>query len=279
MESDQIILSIITVIISMVASILTARLYGPRWAELAKARREHSKKLNDEVFKPWKEHWEKYCKVDITYSKSEGRLVGKEPTDPRDLQFFEEAASHLQSKYQYVLDSWEELKRATLGHNKELATFSEILQQFFADEMKMPLCYSNDTDQPERYICPESIVRALYQEFSWAVTFSRKINLASIKIISCSRNGVNFYELKWDPHYQIFLSSKEKRDAEKCLSMIKSFMETPDLKGKMQTLIEKEKTVLSPKRTDFEEKIGGLIKSVELGNTIMGKCHLCPKRI
>jgi hypothetical protein len=279
MESDQIILSIITVIISMVASMLTARLYGPRWAELAKARREHSKKLNDEVFKPWKQNWEKYCKVDITYSKSEGRLVGREPTDPRDLQFFEEATSHLQLKYQYVLDSWEELKRATLAHNKELATLSETLQQSFADEMKMPISYSSDADQPESYVCVESILRDLYQEISWAISFSRKINLTRIKIVPCSRNGVNFYELEWNGHYPRFLSSKEKEDAEKCLSLIKRFMETPDLKDRMQTLVEKEKTILSPKRTDFEEKIGGLIKSVELGNTILGKCHLCPKRI
>jgi len=279
MESDQIILSIITVIISMVASMLTARLYSPRWAELAKARREHSKKLNDEVFKPWKQNWEKYCKVDITYSKSEGRLVGREPTDPRDLQFFEEATSHLQLKYQYVLDSWEELKRATLAHNKELATLSETLQQFFTDEMKMPISHSSDADQPESYVCVESILRDLYQEISWAISFSRKINLASIKIIPCSSNGVNFYELEWNGHYPRFLSSKEKEDAEKCLSLIKRFMETPDLKDRMQALVEKEKTILSPKRTDFEEKIGGLIKFVELGNTILGKCHLCPKRI
>jgi len=54
-------------------------------------------------------------------------------------------------------------------------------------------------------------------------------------------------------------------------------METPDPKDKMQTLVEKEETILSPKRRDFEEKIEGLIKSVELGNTILGKCHLCPR--
>jgi len=279
MEYDQLILSIITVIISLLGSMLIARLYGPRWAELAKARREHSKKLNDEVFKPWKKDWEKYCKVEITYSKSEGGLVGKEPTDPRDLQFFEEATSHLQSQYQYVLDSWEELKHATLAHNKELATLSQTLQQFFADEMKMPISYSSDPDQPENYVCLESILRDIYQEISWAISFSRKINLASIKIIPCSRNGVNFYELEWNGHYPRLLRSNEKKDAEKCLSLIKRFMETPDLKDKMQALVEKEKTIFLPKRTDFEEKIGGLIKSIELGNTILGECHLCPRRI
>jgi len=279
MESDQIILSIVTVLISVFASILTARLYGPRWAELSKARREHSKKLTDEVFIPWKKDWRKYCEVDVTYSRSEDRLVGKEPTDPTDLQFFEEAKSHLQSQYRYVLDSWEELKRVTLAHNKELASLSDRLQRFFNEKMKMPLWYCSDANQPESYACPESIVRALYQEISWAVNSTRKIDLTSINIVPCSRNGVISYELEWGNHYPRFLRSEEKRDAEKCLSLIKRFMETSDLKNEMVTLAEKEKAILSPKRRDFEEKIGGLIKSVELGNTLLGKCHLCPRRL
>jgi len=62
-------------------------------------------------------------------------LVAIEPKDPANLEFFDEAKNHLESKYLDVLNAWEELKGATLEHNKEIATFLEEIRTLIVKEV------------------------------------------------------------------------------------------------------------------------------------------------
>jgi hypothetical protein len=134
--------NLLTVIISLVGSVITsfvvAKYYGARWVETRRSKMEHSVKLNDSFFKPWLgkigEHNDEYCKIDAFYSREIGKVV---PSKPRDLQFHEEAMSHLKS-YDQLFSDWDKLKKITLESNEELASLFEKIRILVKKEIDLP---------------------------------------------------------------------------------------------------------------------------------------------
>lgn len=98
LESGEI-LSVLSVAVSAIVSFLAARFYSGRWVEMSRRLREHSVKLTDGVLKPWRSKADEYCKIDATYSSDAGKIVGIEPQDPNNLEFYDAARSHLEMKY------------------------------------------------------------------------------------------------------------------------------------------------------------------------------------
>ena len=124
-------------------------------------RREHSIKLKNEVLRPWLSKVEEYCKIDAAYSYVAHKMVGVEPKDPTQLEFFDIAKSHFESKYPDVLKAWEELKRVTSEHNKELALLLEEIRALIIKEFKMPRHYWGVSrgEIPEERITPDRLAK------------------------------------------------------------------------------------------------------------------------
>lgn len=274
---NVVISAVISGIISFVVGFLAAKFYGPRWVELSKRRRDHSVTLNNEVLKPWLVKLEEYCEVGAVFDLDVDKLVGIEPKDPTDLEFFVEAKNHLESKYLDILNAWEELKGATLEHNEELAALLEEIRTLIVKEVAMPCYYRGMRgDQPLRYVRPDILALHIYQIIAEEIHTGRQWFGGKPKVDPVIYGDTTFYELRWwnDPP---LVKSQEKKQVVKYVPFIIQLVETPNYRSKAENLLEKESKFLGPKRADFEAKMTTLIKSIALGNVIRGKCQHCPK--
>jgi len=98
---------------------------------------EHSLRLKSDFFKLWVDKIEEYCKIGARYSTEMGEMVALEPREPNDLQFYDEAISHLEN-YKHLVSDWETLKQTTLKLNKELAVFFEDLRMLIKRKIDLP---------------------------------------------------------------------------------------------------------------------------------------------
>lgn len=263
-------------IIGAIISSLATIFFGERRVETLRRRREHSIKLNDGVFKPWLSKLQDYCKIGAVYDHEATRMVDIKPKDPTDLEFFKESKSHLESNYPTILKSWEEVKHVTLSQNRKIATVLEEARTSIVDDLGMPCYYYRlyDEGAPETYVMPDRIVENFYKVIDSEVDFGKKwVNgKPSVKPVQCG--DVIFYELEWG--YSRLVKSRDKKEVEKCVSLIVQLVEASNYKDEVKKLLKKEDEKLRPKREKFEEQIRGLIKFIELGNTLKGKCQYCP---
>lgn len=167
--------AIVGAIIGAIISAFAVMFYGERWVETSRRRREHSIKLKDEVLKPWLSKVGEYCKIDAAYSHDVHKMVDVEPKDPTDLEFFDVAKNHLDSKYPNILEAWEELKRVTSELNKELATILEEIRTLTIKEFELPCYYwFPGAEMLEEHIKPDKIAQSIYKEIEWRAPRKRK---------------------------------------------------------------------------------------------------------
>jgi len=262
-------------IIGAIISALATIFYGERRVDTLRRRREHSIKLNDEVFKRWLEKVGDYSKIDVAYSKDIGKIVGVEPKDPTDLEFFDVAKSHLESKYPYILKEWEELKHVTLEHNKELAILLEEIRTLTIKELKMPCYYSSLPGRaPEEHITLNRFVECIYKEMEYRVRAEREWLFEKPIIQPVIYGGEKFYELAWGSYRLV--KSRDEKEVGRAILLISQLIETPKFKEEVKNLMKEEDEIYKIKRENFERKIKDLIKSVELGGILKGKCRFCP---
>lgn len=268
------VLSILSVVASIVTSFLVARFYSERWVEMAERRREHSVKLNDAVLKPWKNKVEEYCKIDAMYSSDIDKIIGVEPKDPVDLEFYDAARSHLKLKNPDVLKAWEELKIITSNHNKERALILERIRTLILKQFEMPRYYwSPGAEKPEEYIRPAELAENIYHEIEWREPNKRKWARGAAPYVQPSMSGdKRFYHLMWN---STLMESLDKSDAEKALLLINSIIDTPKLRDEVKDMKKRENETYGVKKQNFETKIKDVIDSVELGNNLGGKCRFC----
>ena len=242
--------------------------------EIARRRREHSKKIQDGALKPWQTNIEHYCKIGVVYSKDIDKLVSVEPKDPTDLKFFDVAKSHLESKYPDVLNAWEELKRVTSKHNKELASFCEEIRTSTIKELKIPRRYSNLRGRaPEEYITLDRFVENICEEMELRLQGNKQWAIGEPKKEPFRRGDEKFYHLAWGSYELV--TSRDEKDVDKVIILINKIIETPRFIEKVKNLIKREDEIYRIKRREFETKIKDVIKSIELGNILEGKCRFC----
>lgn len=172
--------TLLSLIVSVVTTLLVSKYYGEHWVEIGRRRKEHSVALKDSFFKPWLDKitdGKDYCKIDAYFSKELGKMAALQPRDPSDLQFYDEAMSHLKD-YGKLLDDWKDLKQTTLTFNEELAIFFEGIRIRTKKELDLQYWCSSylnpqySGDEPDEYLCPDSFIRAVYGETEWS---SRRI--------------------------------------------------------------------------------------------------------
>jgi len=263
-------------IIGAIISSLATIFFGERRVETLRRRRDHSIKLNDGVLKPWLSKLQDYCKIGAIYNHEVTRIVENKPKDPTDLEFFTEAKSHLESNYPAVLKSWEELKQATLSHNEKIATVLEETRKSMVDDLKMPCYYWKlyDEGAPETCVMPDRILENFYRVIKWEVDFGKKWVNGKPSIEPIMSGNIRLYRLKWGTSEVV--KSRDEEEVGKCLSLIVQLVEASKYRDEVKSLLKREDEMLQPKTEEFRKQITGLIKSIELGNIIKGKCKYCP---
>lgn len=168
---DELSTVIISLIGSAVISVLVAKYYGERWVETRRSRMEHSVKLKDDFFKSWlskiggysDEYHKIYCKIGTQYSKEIGKMVPLEPEEPDNLQFYDEAVSHMKN-YEQLIKDWKNLKQITLKLNEELAILFEEIRILVKKEIDFPYwCPGYSGDEPDKYLCPNTFIGSIYE--------------------------------------------------------------------------------------------------------------------
>ena len=250
-------------------------------------RREHSIKIKDEALKPWLSKVGEYCKIGVVYSYDVHNIVGLEPKDPTDLEFFDVAKSHLETEYLDIMKAWEELKHVTSKHNNGLATFLEEIRTLTIKELKMPAYYSNMRGRsPEEYITLDRFVETIYAEMAYRMRVhaqarvehrvhrERKWMIGKPKIEPVIYGEEKFHELAWGSYRLV--KNRDEKKVKKAKSLIDKILDTSRFRDEMKDLIEREDQIYKTKRKNFETKIKDVIKSIELGKILEGKCRFCP---
>ena len=279
MQPDQIINFIGAIlgggIIGAIISALATIFFGERRVETLRRRRDHSIKLNDAVLKPWLSKVEEYCKIEAMYSQNNNRMMGVEPKNPTDLEFFDVAIKHLETKYPNILEAWEELKRATSKHNEKLAIVLEEIRSSIIRELKMHCYYySLGAKEPEEHIKPDKIAQQIYQEIESRAQYKRKWFRGKPRVTPVIISGEKFFRLEWVNN--ILIRSRDEKKVESSIPFINQLMETPKFIKEEKNLTKRKDEVSKIEREDFEAKIKDVIESIDLGNNLKGKCRFCP---
>lgn len=274
--------SILTVLISLVGSfvisLFVAKYYGERWVETRRSRVEHSYKLKDHFFKPWLEKISQfrieYCGIDAKYSIEKGKMVPLKPTEPDNLEFFTEAMSHLKD-YEKLLKDWENLKQETLKLNEELAILFEEIRVLILKEIDMPYwCPLYSGDKPDEYLCLDLFIRSIYDEIVWRIETGRKQYFGNGTISPSISGEKKFYYLNFS-HYELAGSLNEEL-MKKSQQLFSRFIEDKKYWKRIKAFMNRQKDVYDNKLEKVKKGLRAIIKSIELGNIIEGKCRYCP---
>ncbi len=268
---------IISWIVSAATSFLVAKYYGERWVETRRSRMEHSVRLKDGFLKPWLskigEYDDEYCKVGAQYSKEMDKMVLLEPQEPYNLQFYDEAASHLKN-YEQLLKDWKNLKQITLELNKELAMLFEEIRVVVKKEIDLPYwCPRYSGDEPDEYLCPNTFIGAIYEEVENRLKTDRKQFIGSGKIEPIIYDDKKIYRFEW--WNRTLARGPKQEHMEKVQQLFSQFIEEERYKEKIKAFLVQKETY-DKALEQVKQDIGDVIKSIELSNIIKGKCQYCP---
>jgi hypothetical protein len=262
-------------IIGAIISALATIFFGERRVETLRRRREHSMKLNDGVLKPWLSKVGEYCKIGATYSCDVHKIVGLKPNDPTELAYFDVAKSHLETRYPSILEAWEEFKRVTYEHNQKLATVLEKIRTLIVKEFKMPCYYwSLGAKEPKAHVKPDRIAQQIYQEIEDRVKYNIKWFRGEPRISPVIISDEKFYRLEWGNN--LLIRSRDEKRVESSIPFISELVETQKFQEEEKSLTKRKNEFYQRRREDFEIEIKNVIKSIELGNILKGKCRFCP---
>jgi hypothetical protein len=244
--------------------------------ELARRRRDHSIKIKDEALKPWLTKIEECCNIDVIYSKQMDKMIGVEPRDPTDLEFFDVAESHLETKYPEILEVWNELKLATSVHNQKLAIFLEEIRTLTIEALNIPCQYSNliRGGMPEEYIMMDRFVKNFYEEMRLRISTEREWSMGKLITNPVMYGTVTFYELEWAGYRLMRVRDKEK--VERATLFVDHLIGTPQFLMEVEKLMKSLDEIQEVKRKNFEMKLKEVVKSIELGRLLEGECRFCP---
>lgn len=198
-----------------------------------------------------------------------------EPKDPTELDFFDVAKSHLESKYPDVIESWEELKRVTSEHNKELALLFEKMRTLVTQELKLPCHYSSLRGRtPQERITVDRFIESIYQEMKFRQVSSEKWHFGKPKIEPFISGDKKFYGLGW-ANWGTLVVSLDQDIVKKAMVLIDKIVENSEFREVVRNVQRNEDEICKGKRESFEAKLKDVIKSIELGKILEGKCRFC----
>jgi len=270
--------SLLTVVISLVGSAITsflvAKYYGERWVEKRRSCREHSVRLKDDFLQKWLTAIHEYCRIDATYSKKTSQMVALEPREPSDLRFYDEAWSHL-SNYGHLVNDWKNLKQITLELNRELAVLFEEIRILTKSTIDLPYyCQWDFGDEPDEYLCPNTFVRAVYEEMENRLNKGKKQFIGIGNVSPTNYGEKRIYHFKWWD--RTLARSPNEELMKRAQDLLSQLFENEKYKQEIRTFVAKQRETYDEQLEKVQQDIREIIKSVELGNIIKGNCRYCP---
>ena len=271
---DDVLTVVISVVGSAVTSFLVAKYYGERWVEKRRNRMEHSVRLKDDFFRPWLSKIDEYCKIDALYSKKIGGMFASQPKEPDDLQFYNEARSHLDN-YKHLINDWKNLKQTTLELNKELAVLFEEIRVLIKRTMDIPYyCWGYPGDEPDEYLCPNTFIRAVYEEVENRLKRGKKQFIGIGNVQPTIYGEKRIYHFKWWD--RTLARSPDEELMKKAQYLLSQLFENEKYRERIKTFIAKQEETYDKELEKVKQGIREIIKSVELSNIIKGICRYCP---
>jgi len=275
--------ALLSLMVSASTGFLVSKYYGERWVEKRRSRMEHSIRLKDGFFKPWLEkigeHNDEYCKIGAQYSKELGKMSPLKPREPDNIQFYEEAMSHLKD-YDQFLKNWGNLKQITLKLNEKLAILFEEIIVLVKKEIDVPYwCPGYSGDEPDDYLCPDTFSRAIYEEVEGRLKTGKKQfigygvvvpEIYNVPIIGEKKS----YRLDWGNRTLARILDKELMDKTECFFWY--FVDDAAYRERISAFMAEQKETYDKELERVRQGLIDTIKSIELGNTIKGKCRYCP---
>jgi len=262
-------------IVGAIISALATIFYGERWTEKSRLKREHSMTLVTQTIKPWLDSYLGKCLVGATYSGSDDKFVGYRPQDPVDLPYFDVVKQHFETGYTEILKEWEILQGKIHEHNLEVATFLDKIRTKAVKVTQLKQYHPLFPGEiPEEYIIPENVSDSVHHALRYEI-INRRGYFDKPKIYKTQEDGM-FLELRMGTTPKI-AKAKDNPELEKIKSLINQLMADHENKQEVKRLIESEDILRTSATTTFDQQMKELIKSVELGNRLKGKCKHCPK--
>jgi len=270
---------------SFAISFFVAKYYGERWVETRRSRIEHSNVLKDHFFIPWlkkiSDFEKEYIKIDAKYSVEKGKMVPLKPKDPEDLEFFAEAMNHLKN-YENLHRNWDYLKQETLKLNEELTILFEDIRVLASKEISIPYWCSSISrykldeysgDKPDEYLCPNYFIRSIYDEIVTRIERDTKRFHGNGTVGSTTSGKKKLYYLNYS-YYELAGSLNEEL-MQKAQRVLSRFIEDKNYQRRLRAFMNKKEETFDKKLEKVKEDIREIIKSIELGNIIKGKCSYC----
>jgi hypothetical protein len=274
---------LVPIIVSAITSFIVAKYYGERWVETRHSRREHSLVLKDEFFKPWLEkigeHTDAYCSIDVRYSKKTEKMVALPPREPDDLKFFAEATHHLKS-YERFLEDYKKLRQTTLEQSEKLSVLFEKIRVLIARELVLPYWCPRSAgeysgDKPNEYLCPDLFTRSIYDELLWRMETRRKQYFGNGTITPTIESGEKkIFYLRHG--YAELAGSADEELVNKAQQLFSKIIEDEEFGAKIKSFIDEKRDTYDKELEKVKSNILDIIKSIELGNVVKGKCRFCP---
>jgi len=268
---------VISAIISSLVSLLIAFRLGPRHVEKERIRREHSLKLMTEGLKPWRDGRGLSCRVGFQYSPETGRIEGMTPEDPKNLVLFDAVKAHLTSGHSEILKAWEDYKLAVLQHNQDVAEFLEGITKQIASSAELPQYHHLlRQNEPDEYIIPVNVAEEIYQWLFYESASGKEwSDRPKIGSYITGEDRSKWYTL--GSSNATFGKARRPEKFDSTRSAIDTIRNSTQNRQKVDQFVKTEREVLPLKEKQFEDEINKIIRSIELGNCLSGKCEDCPK--
>lgn len=263
-------------IIGAIISALATIFFGARWVERSRLKREHSMKLVTEALRPWTDHWRRYCEFGAVYSTEKDGFVERLPEDPWDLELFDVLLEHLLKEYPQVLKAWRDLTQAVIAHNRDRASFSNVIKDQLEMSTMLPQ-YNPSVKQraPEEYVIPENVADQVYHALRYEI-INRSDWLGELKLQRVQESNKRSSNEVWMGNVRLARSKNVDR-LKSLILLVEEMIRAPEKKLQVELFVEEEDQSIPAKAEDFRSVGAELAKRVELGNRLKGKCKYCPK--
>lgn len=241
--------------------------------------REHTKLLTDNVFRRLatiscreiRDHL-----LDLYVLKIGNLSLLWSPSEPiTELNYWGWAESHLKyKKYTGVWTPFSETRTVIAEYNESVSQFISKLRQRLKDEMsdKFPIFveYNNEDLATENYFHVRHLVDLLYYAIMHYVETSNRVGYNDLRRIYDS----NSWRIETDDsHLLLKTPMQHEADKEKLQEVLSSIRDDQNLVEEAKRLYEIRKKIDEP-LWQFKEELKELIKKLDGGFTLEGKCEL-----
>jgi hypothetical protein len=189
--------------------------------------------------------------------------------------------SHLK-EYKEFQRSWKDLKQTTLEVNTELATLFEEIITIITKDIDLPywcpayfgIEQQFSGDEPDEYLCPDYFARSTYEEIYWRIRLNRQTYQGNAMIGVVNIGEKRFFELNQGSRK--LARSPDQELIKKAQQSFSRLIENKEYWKRIKTFIDEQEAGYLKKLDKVQQNIKDIVKSIELGNTIKGKCEYCP---